>query len=104
MGRDVIFAPEALGDLQKLYNDIAFASGAGRAQNYTDRITTHCLELATFPERGIRRDDLRPRLRTVTYRRRVTIAFHIADTTVIVDRILYGGRDLKAIFDDGDYD
>jgi toxin ParE1/3/4 len=102
--REVIFAPEALGDLRGLYDYIARDAGAGRAQSYTDRIIAHCLNLVTFPERGTRRDDLRAGLRTTTYRRRVIIAFHITATTVVIDRILYGGRDLAAIFDEGDHD
>jgi toxin ParE1/3/4 len=102
--REVTFAPEALADLYKLYDDIALDGGAGRAQSYTDRIMAHCLGLVMFPERGTRRDDLRPGLRITTYRRRVTIAFHITVTTVTIDRILYGGRDLTVIFDKGDDD
>jgi toxin ParE1/3/4 len=102
--REVTFAPEALADLYKLYDDITLDGGARRAQSYTDRIMAHCLGLVMFPERGTRRDDLRPGLRITTYRRRVTIAFHIAATTVTIDRILYGGRDLTATFDDSDED
>jgi toxin ParE1/3/4 len=98
--REAVFAPEAFEDLRKLYDDIALDAGAGRAQSYTERIVAHCLDLVTFPERGTRRDDLRPGLRTTTYRGRVTIAFHITATAVIIDRILYGGRDLPAIFED----
>ena len=104
MDREVVFAPEALGDLRMLYDVIALDAGAGRAQNYTDRIIAHCLGLVTFPESGTRRDDLRPGLRITTWRRRVTIAFHITDTTVAIDRILYGGRDLAAVFEDDDHD
>jgi toxin ParE1/3/4 len=52
------------------------------------------------PERGRRRDDLRPGLRTTAFRRRVTIAFHITEMTVTIDRVFYGGRDLKPLFDD----
>ena len=104
MSREVIFAPEALGDLRKLYTDIALDAGAGRAQGYTDRIIGHCLSLDLFPERGTRRDDLRPGLRTTTYRRRVIIAFHITETTVVIDRVLYGGRDLDAVFHEDDDD
>jgi toxin ParE1/3/4 len=55
----------------------------------------------TFPERGTRRDDLRPGLRTATVRRRVTIAYHITDKQVVIDRILYGGRYLPALFAEG---
>jgi toxin ParE1/3/4 len=98
--REVIFAPEALQDLFQLYDYIAADSGAERARFYTDRIVAACLRLVTFPERGTRRDDLRPGLRITTFRRRVTIAFHITTETVTVDRVLYGGRDLKPLFDD----
>ncbi len=104
MAREVIFSPEALKDLFALYDYIAADSGADRARNYTDRIVTTCRNLATFPERGTPRDDLRPGLRTTTYRRRVIIAFHITSTRVVVDRILYGGRNLLALFGERDDD
>jgi toxin ParE1/3/4 len=45
--------------------------------------------------RGTRRDDIRPGLRVVGFERRVTIAFHVDDTTVTIDRILYGGREIE---------
>lgn len=58
---------------------------------------------ADFPERGRRRDDLRPGLRIIGFERRVTIAFHISSGAVIIDRILYGGRELEtAVGEDED--
>jgi toxin ParE1/3/4 len=99
--REVIFAPEALTDLFELYDTIAADSGAERARNYTDRIVAACRNLVAFPERGTLRDDPRPGLRTTTYRRRVIIAFHITAAQVVIDRILYGGRDLPAMFEGG---
>lgn len=104
MAREVIFAPEALTDLFELYDYIATASGAERARNYTDRIVATSRNLVTFPERGTARDDLRPGLRTTTWRRRVTIAYHITTTLVVIDRIFYGGRDLAALFEKRDDD
>ena len=100
MTREVIFAPEALADLFELYDHIATDSSAERARDYTDRIVATCRNLVTFPERGTPRDDLRPGLRTTTYRRRVTIAFHVTATQVVIDRILYGGRNLPALFEE----
>ena len=90
-----------MADLFDLYDYIAADSGAERARNYTDRIVTTCRNLVIFPERGMPRDDLRPGLRTTTYRRRVTIAFHITATQVVIDRILYAGRELPALFAEG---
>lgn len=100
MTREIIFAPEALADLFELYDYIAASAGAERARNYTDRIVAACAKLVTFPESGTPRDDLRPGLRTTTYRRRVTIAFHMTATRVVVDRIAYGGRNLSALLDE----
>jgi toxin ParE1/3/4 len=51
-----------------------------------------------FPERGRRRDDLRPGLRIIGFDRWVTIAFHVAGDRIIIDRIFYGGRDLTRAF------
>lgn len=104
MTHEVIFAPEALTDLFELYDFIAADAGPVRAHGYTDRIVATCRNLATFPERGTRRDDLRPGLRTTTFRRRVTIAYHITATQVVIDRILYGGRNLPALFAERDDD
>jgi toxin ParE1/3/4 len=87
-----VLGEEGLTDVVELYDYIAADSGSERARNYTDRIVATCRNLVTFPERGTRRDDLRPGLRTTTYRRRVTIAFHVTATQVVIDRILCGGR------------
>ena len=103
MTHEVIFAPEAQAELLKLYDDLAREAGPEVAYRYTDRLHAYCLSFATFPERGTRRDDLRPGLRVTGFRRRVTIAFHVTARTVVIDRLLYGGRDLEALLgDDGD--
>jgi toxin ParE1/3/4 len=93
--REVVFAPEARDDLLELYDYIAAQAGPERARGYTERIVSYCRGFSTFPERGARRDDLRPGLRLIGFERRVTIAFHAAADKVTIDRILYGGRDLK---------
>ena len=100
MTRAVIFAPEAEDDLLQLYDFITDQSGPDRAYGYAERIRTYCLAFETFPERGIRRDDLRPGLRLVGFERRVTIAFHLTPAAVVIDRILYGGRDAEGLLAD----
>jgi toxin ParE1/3/4 len=94
--RKVVFTPEALGDLVSLYEYIAADSGAARAISYIERIEDYCARLDLASERGTRRDDIRPGLRLVGFERRVTIAFHIDATTVTIDRILYGGREVES--------
>ena len=38
------------------------------AERYVDALVSYCESLATFPQRGARRDDIRPGLRLVPYR------------------------------------
>ncbi len=49
--------------------------------------------LSMFPERGTRRDDVRPGLRVLGYRRRVTITLIVEPDTVVIIGIFYGGQD-----------
>ena len=100
MTRRVLFSPEAESDLLQLYSYIAERSGPERALTYTDRILAHCMGFGAFPERGRRRDDLRPGLRVTGFGKRVAIAFHLSGDAVFIDRILYGGRDLAAALGD----
>ena len=65
---------------------------------YIQRIEDCCRNLSVFPDRGIRRDDLRPGLRVLGFERRVAIALQVTDDTVTILRILYGGRDLETVF------
>jgi toxin ParE1/3/4 len=94
----IIFSPEAAADLFNLYEYIARQSGLARALNYINRIEAHCTGFKFSPKRGTRRDDLRPGLRVVGFERRVLIAFHVQPDAVVIDRILYGGRDVKRVF------
>ena len=84
MTRRVVFSPEAQGDLLQLYDFIAGRAGAARALGYVERISAHCMGLADFPERGTRRDDVRPGLRTTDFERRVAIAFTVAVHAVTI--------------------
>jgi toxin ParE1/3/4 len=61
----VLFRPQAEADPLALYRYIAEASGLAIAGNYIDRIETACMSLAEFPNRGAKRDDLAPGLRTI---------------------------------------
>ncbi len=45
------------------------------------------------------REDVRAGLRTIGFERRVTIAFQVTSERVVIDRILYGGRDVGGLFE-----
>jgi len=102
VNRKVVLAPEARSDLLDLHDYIAARSGGRIAFEYTERIRSYCAGFADFGERGTRRDDIFEGLRTVGFERRVTIAFHLIEETVFIDRVLYGGRDLRGAFPERD--
>jgi toxin ParE1/3/4 len=90
---EVRFSALAEDDLFELYHFIAGEAGRHVAGGYIERIEAACLKLEMFPERGTRRDDIRPGLRTVGFERRVTIVFQVGSSEVLIVRILYGGQE-----------
>jgi toxin ParE1/3/4 len=84
--------------LLALYDYISERAGGPVAIGYIERIESYCLGFDLGAERGSKRDDLRPGLRTVGFERRIAIAFHVDASTVTIDRVLYGGRDLEGAF------
>ncbi len=91
----VSFRPLAEADLFGLYRYIADQSGHETAGAYVDRIEKACTALQSFPERGTRRDDIRPGLRTIGFERRATIAFQVKKSEVVILRIFYGGQEYE---------
>ena len=94
MQRIVVYAPEARMHLEELYTWIADRSGnPRRAETFVSALLDFCETLPVFPFRGVARDDVRPGLRTVGYRRRVVIAFAVDDESIQILGVYYGGRD-----------
>lgn len=91
--RAVIYAPEAGGDLDRIYDIIAEASSAATANRYDQRIRAFCERLEYGSERGTRCDDVRPELRVIGFERRVTVAFIVEFERVVILRVFYGGAD-----------
>ncbi len=94
--RAVVYTPEAEADLLALYQWIADAATPGTAFAYVDRIEKFLDGFEVASDRGTRRDDLAPGLRTVGFERRLTIAFTVNDRSVTILRIFYGGQDWSA--------
>lgn len=93
----VTFTPEAEEQLAELYRFIAVAASPIVAERYTNAIITHCEEMHTVPNRGTRRDDIRPSLRITNYKQRAVIAFAVDDAALMVTiiGIYYGGQDYE---------
>lgn len=94
--RLVLFAPEAVEDLEWLYGMIADDNGPERALGYLSRLQGFCNSLALASERGRLRDDVRPGLRIVGFERRVTLAFTVEAERVVILRCFYGGADWES--------
>ncbi|MFE0759334.1 type II toxin-antitoxin system RelE/ParE family toxin [Inquilinus sp. NPDC058860] len=92
----MIFAPQAKAQLLALHQRISEAASPAVAERYTTAIVQYCRSLSTFPERGTRRDDLRPGLRLLGFRRRVTIGLTLNDRVVTILGVFYGGQDVEA--------
>jgi plasmid stabilization system protein ParE len=100
MKHRVVFSPEVGEQLAVLYHHIAEAASPAIAARYTDAIVSYCESLATFPHRGVQRDDVRPGLRITNYKKRAVIAFDVTDEQVSIIGVFYGGRDYESVLQD----
>lgn len=96
----VVFSPEAEEQLVELYRYIAGVASRDIAARYTDAIVRYCESLASFPLRGLLRDDVRPGLRITNYRKRVVIAYDVSADLVSILGVFYGGQDYETILQD----
>lgn len=70
---------------------------------YTEAIVSYCESLSIFPQRGMKRDDVRPGLRITHYKKRAVIAFAVDAGWVSILGIFYGGQDYESwLADDSD--
>lgn len=93
----VVYRREAMAQLSDLHRYIGEAGSPENATRFVDAIVNYCEGLANFPRRGTARDNIRPGLRTVSFRKRVVIAFAVLNDTVAILGIYYGGRDYENI-------
>lgn len=102
MTRGVVYSPHARQQLSGLYLWIAEQSGyTDRAEGFVSAILDFCDELAEFPMIGLARDDLRPGLRTIGFRRRAVIAFAVREEEVEIHGVYYGGQDYERLITEG---
>jgi toxin ParE1/3/4 len=79
---------------------IADTASPETAIQYIDPIETYCRGMRVAPERGHKRDDIRPGLRIIGFERRVSVAFTVSETRVTILRLFHGGRNWEALFED----
>ena len=100
MSHRIVFSPEADAQIIDIYRYIAREASATVAERFTAAIVDYCERFETFPERGTPRDDLRLGLRTVGFRRSITIAFTVDVDIVTIIGVFYGGQDFEVVFKD----
>ncbi|MGR9160247.1 type II toxin-antitoxin system RelE/ParE family toxin [Rhizobium leguminosarum] len=84
---------EAELDLAGVYSFVRKTSASSAvARDYVARIKTFVSGFETYPERGSIRDHVRPGLRIVGFERRISVAFVVEPTEVVILRILYAGQ------------
>lgn len=92
----ILFHPLADGDIEAIYRFIAEDS-PGRAIAFVRRLRKFCFGLADMPMRGRRRDDLAAGVRTITFEKRVVVAYRVLADELIVLRLVYAGRDMEKV-------
>jgi toxin ParE1/3/4 len=90
----VVFSPQAQRQLSSVLRYLAGEGTLDTATSFVAAIVDHCESFTTFPNRGARRDDIRPGLHTIGFRRRVTIAFMVEDRIVSIVGVFYGGQNV----------
>jgi toxin ParE1/3/4 len=96
MTHRIVFSPEAEAQLVALHGYLAHEAGLAVARSFTEAIVQHCEALDIFPNRGAPRDDLRPGLRTLSFRGRVTIAYSVYADVVTILAVFHGGQDFES--------
>jgi toxin ParE1/3/4 len=96
--RSVVLAPEAVEDLNELYDWVAAQASPDVAMGYLKRVEAFCQRLSLGSERGHLRGDIRPGLRITGFEHRLTIAFTVEEETVTVLRVFTAGRNWETSF------
>lgn len=99
MTREVRFSRQAEDDPFEIGLWIALQADRNRARNYVGRIEAACRRLADFPGRGTPHQELGAEIRSMSFERRATICYRLAEKAVEILHVLHRGRDATLRFD-----
>jgi toxin ParE1/3/4 len=97
MTYDVQLSALAIEDLIALHQWVSVEADIPTADGYLTRIENRIAALGDFPQRGSPRDDLVVGLRTLTFERRLIIAYNVDGRVVTIQRVINAFRDLAPI-------
>lgn len=91
------FTPEARQHLHHLDDWVAEKATAETARRFVAAILDHIDGILVFPLAGRPRDDVRPGMRTITFKKRTLIAYEVDESSgelvVNVLGVFHGGQD-----------
>jgi toxin ParE1/3/4 len=91
------YTPEAEQQLHDLDEWITKAASADTSHRFVKAVMDHIDGILVFPFAGRDRDDVRPGMRTSTYRKRTLVAYEVDESSgelvVNVLGVFHGGRD-----------
>ncbi|WP_114390224.1 type II toxin-antitoxin system RelE/ParE family toxin [Notoacmeibacter marinus] len=94
----VFLAPTAEDDLATI-GHLIIDNGADPlvAVRYLQRIRARCRTIGDSPRGGVERSDLGEGIRLVPFERSAVILYRIEDDQVLIETVIYGGRDYAAL-------
>ena len=102
------FTPEAERQLNELDDWITKAASTDIARRFVSAVLDHIDGIPVFPLSGRARDDVRPGMRTTTFKKRTLVAYEVDETAaelvVNIVGVFHGGRDWETALreDQGD--
>lgn len=94
----ITFSARADAQLRSLYRYIAKEADAATAEEYLIRVVQRCHAIADVPRGGRPREELGRGLRSVPFRRRVTIFYRVKVEEIVIAAVFYRGQDVKRAF------
>lgn len=98
------YSPEAQQQLNELDDPITKAASAEIARRFVSTILDHIDVILVFPLAGPARDDVRPGMRTTTFKKKTLVAYVVDESSgelvVNVLGVFHGGQDWEAALAD----
>jgi toxin ParE1/3/4 len=93
----LVLTLKAKSQINSLYEYIAREASLEIADRYVGALLERIAGLTEFPHRGTSRDDLRPGLRTVPFRRRLIIGYAVKNSELRILAVARAGQEMKGL-------
>src|SRR5882724_6181983 len=97
----IVWSPEALADIDNLWDYYAGAAGLGTADRILREIAKAVAVIDDFPLAGRARDEIRVGLRSLAAAPQI-VFYRLKDDRPEIVRVLDGRQDIEEIFSDGE--